>query len=82
MDERGKSSDEFVHVFFVYNFEQPLQSKIVEARCFSFGVSKQVSGPVMSKGRSKNDAKGNMRDALHHPDRQPENESQEGGTWA
>jgi len=82
MDERGKSGDEFVNVFFIYIFEQPLKSKIVEARRSSFGVSKQVSGPVMSKGRSKDGAKGNSRDTLHCPYRQPGAESQEDGTWA
>jgi hypothetical protein len=84
MDECGKSSDEFVHVFFVYIFEQPLKSKVVEARRSSFGVSKQVSRPVMLKGRSKGGAKGNSMDTpgLHRPYRQPEDESQEDGTWA
>jgi len=82
MDERRKSGDQFVHVFFVYIFDQPLQSKVVEARRFSFCVSKQISGPVMLKGRSENSAKGNMRDALHRPHRQPEDESKEDKTWA
>jgi len=81
MDKCRKSSDEFVHVFFVYIFEQPLQSKIVEASRSSFCVSKQLSRSVILKGGGKDGAKGNARGALHCPHRQSEGESQEDDAW-
>jgi hypothetical protein len=82
MDKCRKSSDEFVHFFFVYIVEQPLQSKIVEASRSSFCVSKQLSRSVILKGSGKDGTKGNARGTLHCPHRQSEGQSQEDDAWA